>query len=227
MTFQCFLSSHLIYPSFLLSFYDFLSRNQSSLSYPSIYPSSIHGNMRVSLRAASLWAALRPAGPVLCQCQISTHVWSSSDTSSIHPSTLIPSLPPLFLLSLTSLSFSSAVSSSKGRSPPLHRPWLIFHFQITVAHSCVSTLLFLALSFLQCTERQTQQREAETQWACWHIRGCGVWEAEASVALKWERTSLISNLKLPCSHLWPSLNSLTQAIHRLILTHTNKCVTHV
>ncbi len=26
---------------------------------------------------------------------------------------------------------------------------------------------------------------------------------------KWERTSLISSLKLPCFHLWPSVNSLT------------------
>lgn len=153
------------------------SRNLSSFS-PSTYPSSIHGNMRVSLRATALCAALRPAGPVLCQCQISTHVWSSSDTSSIYPSTLIPSLPPSVSLRLlssslsrspplspASLSFPSAVFSSKGRSPPPHRPGLIFHFQITVAHSCFTTLFFLALLFLQCTERQTQQREAETQWA--------------------------------------------------------------
>lgn len=73
---------------------------------------------------------------------------------------LSPSLPP------ASLSFSSAVVSSKGRLPPLHRPGLIFHFQITVAHSCFATLRFSLSPFLQCTERQTQQREAETQWPC-------------------------------------------------------------
>lgn len=147
------------------------SRDLSSL-HPSVYPSSSPGNMRASLRATALCAALRPAGPALCQCQISTHVWSSSDTSSIYPSTPCFSPSPCFFLSFSfSVSpssshlvvfFSSAVFSSKSRLPPLHRPGLIFHFQITVAHSC-----FPARSlFLQCTERQTQQRRAETQWAC-------------------------------------------------------------
>lgn len=98
----------------------------------------------------------------------------------------------------------------------------MFHFQTTVASHCFISVLSLSLSSMYW-ETATQQREAKTQCPRWHIRGGGIWEAEASVALKWERTSLISNLKLPCSHLWPALNSLTQAIHRLF-SHKNKCV---
>lgn len=123
--------------------------------------------------------------------------------------------------------------------PPLSPPSCLFHllsFPLKgdyllltgwdwyfISKSLWLTVVFSTLLFLQCTERQTQQRVAETQWACWHIRGGRVWEAEASAALKWERTSLISKLKLPCSHLWPSLNSLTQTIHRPF-SHTKKQV---
>lgn len=84
------------------------SRNLSSL-HPSIYPSSIRGNMKVCLRPAALCAALRPAGPVLCQCQISTHVWSSSDTSSIYPCTPILSFSLFLFLFLSSPCFSRLV----------------------------------------------------------------------------------------------------------------------
>lgn len=106
-----------------------------------------------------------------------------------HPNTL--SLFLLFLLlslflclpiSSPSQSFSSSVFSSKGRLPPLHRPNLIFHFQITVTHSHFFFLPIFSFSwslFFQYTERQTQQREAETQWACWHIRGGEAGKAEA------------------------------------------------
>lgn len=46
-----------------------------------------------------------------------------------------------------------------------------------------------------------------------------MWEASVDVLSKWERTSLISSLKLPCSHLWPSVNSLTPSAD-VIATHT-------
>lgn len=73
---------------------------------PEIIPSTIHGNRRVPLRA------LRPAGLALRQCQISTHVWSSSDTSSIYPSTQILSVCffSLHLLSATHLFFFHLLS---------------------------------------------------------------------------------------------------------------------
>lgn len=155
---------------------------------------------------------------VMCQCQIPAHVWSTLDTRSFPQ----PRFSLFFFLPPIPFSFSSAVFSSVVRLPPLHGPRLMFHFQTTVASPCFISVLSLSLSSMYW-ETATQQREAKTQCPRWHIRGGGIWEAEASVALKWERTSLIFNLKLPCSHLWPALNSLSQAIHCLF-SHKNKCV---
>lgn len=66
-----------------------------------------------------------------------------SSSLSFLASSLSPSPP----FSPTKLSFSSSVFSSKGRLPSFHRPGLIFYFQVTVAHSCFTSLLSLALAF--------------------------------------------------------------------------------
>lgn len=161
-----------------MSFYDFLFQK-------SVLPLSIHlsvfcqGNIRVCLRATALCAALRPAGPVLCQCQISTHVWSSSDMSSIYPSATIFS-HSLFLLCFSpSLPYFSVF--------PCFSLIVVFFIcclfllreitsfsqagaDISFLNHCGSQLFYCSSLFhslfLQCTERQTQQMIAETQGAC-------------------------------------------------------------
>lgn len=182
-----------------------------------VHAFSIHENLKVSLRTNL--PVQDQAGDVSvsnsCSCvehfRYKFNLPHNPDSLFVY--VFLPPIP---------FSFSSAVFSSVARLPPLHGPRLMFHFQTTVASHCFISVLSLSLSSMYW-ETATQQREAKTQWPGWHIRGGGIWEAEASVALKWERTSLISNLKLPCSHLWPALNSLTQAIHRLF-SHTKTSV---
>lgn len=149
------------------------SRNLSS-PYPSIHSSTLLPSMGIEGFASEPRVSVQPSdqrdrcpvcvrSPLMCgaaqtQAQsISAHQFSHL-LVSFSVSLLPFFLPPSYL-------FHFAVFSSTGRLPPLHAPGLIFHFQITVAHSCYRSRLFRSL-FLQCTERKTQQRAAETQWAC-------------------------------------------------------------
>lgn len=108
-------------------------------------------------------------------------MWSSSDTGSIYPTTLLPS--PYFSrcrflspsLSSPRLSFSSAFFSSKGRLPPLRRPRLIFHFQITVAPSCFTTPPLLSFFIVL--------RDKHNRWKLKHNGHVDIQEAEASERL--------------------------------------------
>lgn len=159
-----------------------------------------------------------------CDCVRSPLMCGAAQTqaqSILAPRFLPPSLcffsspsPPLFL-SFSHLSFWSAVFDSKGGLLPLQRPGLISNFQIPVFVFFTTFLLFTLFFNITRNKHNGGKLPYKRRW--------GLWEAEASVALKWERTSLISNLKLPCSHLWPSLNSLTQAIHSPF-THTKTSV---
>lgn len=94
----------------------FMISPSRALSYhPSIHwPSPPSTGIWVRLRATGLSAASRPAGPVLCQ--ISTQVWSSSDTSSVYRGA--PVLLPFSWLLSSPPSSCLVVFSSHSLPPP-------------------------------------------------------------------------------------------------------------